>query len=243
MKSDDDNAIQHFWWFNGDKENLQRNFWKRHRHQQQQQQQQQQQEQQWPQQQQRSQHKQSYITPWWFWRATADFVWQTTVWFGNLLKKINPSDDKKKSPHSPFFFYWSINSLHFHFLLKLQRCTDKHTRIREHFARVFVCVVTVAVPIQLNHHAKDFNFTPDQNGSQTIHWASWNTRPMPTQNGGRMRPGAKSEEPCSSCLCPFNKEATKILNQTLRICQLRPLNQTAGASRFSIWGLTLWRVQ
>lgn len=37
------------------------------------------------------QQQQSYITPWWLRRATADFVWQTTVWFGNLLKKINPS--------------------------------------------------------------------------------------------------------------------------------------------------------
>lgn len=155
---------------NGDKEILQRNFWKRlHHHQQRQRQQEQQQ----PQQQQWYQHKQSYITPWWLWWATADFVFadNSLVWESPLQKKINSSDDKKKKKNLInflFFFYWSIDSP---FSLPSDiAALYRQTHTYWHHLSVFVCIVTVAVPIQLNHHAKD---STSPHNSQTILQASW----------------------------------------------------------------------
>lgn len=72
------------------------------------------------------------------------------------------SEQEKTTPHTTkniSFFIIDHKFIFTLFFLKLQHRTDKHTHISS--IRACVCVYsTVAVPIQLSHHAKDSTSPP-----------------------------------------------------------------------------------
>lgn len=101
---------------------------------------------------------------------------------------------------------------------------------------MFVCIVTVAVPIQLNHHAKDSTSPPKKqfpNNSPSF------LKPVPAfvlcvfdtdSNGIGMNLGKNVRNPAAP-LCvnlPFNEEATKTPNQTLNLST--PTTESNGRS-------------